>query len=336
MKLFKPLLFSTLILLLSPASFAAQTNKAQIPAQSAKTEKVEVQSQKNEQAPKIDQDYDALIRTLNESLPASTAGDYLSPKVVPLQKKELQALDLSGQWSKRDMPPMLSSGGKLIYVHGASMPTIIAAPMRVCDVELEPGEQVDTVMLGDSARWILEVASSGSSKGAVTHLFIKPMDAGLETSAVITTDRRVYHLRLISRKEGHTPYVGFSYASDLRRLQADKFSQESKEREWQSAATVSGSRVDLSTLNFAYSIKGKASWKPEQVYDDGRQTFIKLPSASSSAEIPVLLVRKGGQDILVNYRVKESAVIVDGIFEELALVVGVGSEQEKVTIRRGN
>ena len=38
----------------------------------------------------------------------------------------------------------------------------------------------------------------------------------METSAVITTDRRVYHLRLISRKTDFTPYVGFLYPDDLK------------------------------------------------------------------------------------------------------------------------
>lgn len=54
--------------------------------------------------------------------------------------------------------------------------------------------------------------------------------------------------------------------------------------------------------------------------------------SSKSGEMPVLLVRKGDKDVLVNYRVKDSAVVVDGIFDRLALIVGVGKEQEKIEI----
>ena len=50
--------------------------------------------------------------------------------------------------------------------------------------------------------------------------------------------------------------------------------------------------------------------------------------------MPVLLVRKGNKDVLVNYRVKDSAIVVDGIFDKLALIVGVGGDQPKIEIAR--
>ena len=133
------------------------------------------------------------------------APDFLGPDTVPLSRRERDALRLTRDWSGRGPMPVLSSSGKLIYVHGASQPTILASPMQVCDVELQPGEKVNEVIVGDSARWMVETGNAGN----VAHLFIKPVDAGLETSAVITTDRRVYHLRLVSQRSGHTPYVGF-------------------------------------------------------------------------------------------------------------------------------
>ena len=87
-------------------------------------------------------------------------------------------------------------------------------------------------------------------------------------------------------------------------------------------------------LLWLHEVKGKASWKPERVYDDGRQTIIRLPAKTASGEMPILLVRKGKQDVLVNYRVKDSAMIVDGLFDRIALVIGVGGDQEKVEVRR--
>ena len=181
---------------------------------------------------------------------------------------------------------------------------------------------------------MVDSGTVGSGSGATAHLFIKPVDAGLESSAIVTTDRRVYHLRLVSQRSGHTPYVGFLYADALRRQSAARQTQNAKEREWGST-TVDGRATDLSALNFNYEVTGKAGWKPERVYDDGRQTFIRLPERSKSGEMPVLLVRKGKQDVLVNYRVKDSAMIVDGLFERIALVIGVGGDQEKVEIIRG-
>lgn len=261
--------------------------------------------------------------------------DYLSPKAVPLSDAERKALRLSGDWLRQGVEPVLTTGGKVIYVHGASLPTIVAAPMQVCDVELEAGEVVHEIVVGDAARWMVESGTAGSGADATAHLFIKPVDSGLESSAVVTTDRRVYHLRLVSQRSDHTPYVGFLYAESLRQQAARKQAREAKEREWNSA-TVDGGTTDLSALNFDYEVRGKAAWKPERVYDDGRQTVIRLPERSAAGEAPVLLVRKGDQDVLVNYRVKGAAMIVDGLFERIALVIGVGNDQEKVEIlRRG-
>jgi type IV secretion system protein VirB9 len=218
--------------------------------------------------------------------------DYLSPKAVPLNEQEKKALQLSSDWSRRNIDPVLSDGGKILFVHGASLPTIVAAPMQVSDVELQSGETVHEIVVGDSARWMVDSGTAGSGPGASVHLFIKPVDAGLESSAVVTTDRRVYHLRLVSQRSGHTPYVGFMYSDDLRRNSAEQKAREARDREWASTS-LDGKTVDLSALN------------------------------------------KGKQDVLVNYRVKDSAMIVDGLFERIALVIGVGGDQEKIEIIRG-
>ena len=260
--------------------------------------------------------------------------DYLSPKTVPLTEAEKKALRLSGDWSRQNVEPVLTGGGKVVFVHGASLPTIVAAPMQVCDVELQAGETVHEIVVGDSSRWMVDSGTAGSGANAAAHLFIKPVDAGLESSAVITTDRRVYHLRLVSQRSGHTPYVGFLYSESLKQQADWKKARDAKEKEWQST-TVDGKSADLSALNFNYEVKGKASWRPERVYDDGRQTFIRLPEKSASGEMPVLLVRKGKQDVLVNYRVKDSAMIVDGLFDRIALIIGVGGDQEKMEVIRG-
>lgn len=247
--------------------------------------------------------------------------DYISPTVVPLTPKERKALSLSDDWARQNIAPVLSGGGKVVYVHGASLPTIVATPMQVSDVELEAGELINEIVVGDSARWMVESGSAGFGPDAKVHLFIKPVDAGLESSTVITTNRRVYHLRLVSQRKGHTPYVGFLYADSLNRQSAARQAKEAREQTWNST-TIDGQQADLSKLNFNYEVKGKAAWKPERVYDNGRQTFIRLPGKTASGEMPVLLVRKGSRDVLVNYRVKDTAMIVDGLFERSALIVG--------------
>jgi type IV secretion system protein VirB9 len=146
---------------------------------------------------------------------------------------------------------------------------------------------------------------------------------------VVTTNRRVYHLKLVSRKSGHTPKVGFVYKEQAMALAA----KERHERAWASTE-INGQTVDLASLDFNYSVSGKAPWKPVQVYNDGRQTLIKLPDSAKRAETPVLLARQGSQEMLVNYRFRNNAFEVDGLFEHLTLISGVGGDQKKIDSKR--
>lgn len=263
--------------------------------------------------------------------PVLANSDLLNPIAVPLSAKERKALQLAKKWAGGgQIQPYLANGGKIMYVHGATIPTIVAAPFQVCDVELEQGEIVNEVVVGDSARWMVETGTAGN----ITHLFIKPVDSGLETSAIITTDHRVYHLRLVSQRSGYTPYVGFAYSDDIRRSAKNAQEKLQKAQEWSTTTDNAGQSTDLSKLNFNYELDGSAPWKPERVYDDGLKTYIKLPDSTSTGDMPVLLVKKGDKDQLVNYRVKNSTMVVDGLFKTIALVTGVGDEQEHIEIRR--
>jgi len=259
--------------------------------------------------------------------------DYISDKPVKLTAKERKALELAQDWAARSVTPSRDGNGRVLYVHGASLPTVIASPFQVCDVELQPGETLNEVVVGDSARWLVDVSKSGSGESETVHLLIKPVDAGLETSAVVTTNRRVYHLRLVSQRTGHTPYVGFTYQEDHVRHFKEQAAKDAKEKLWRTAS-VGGQDMDLSKLHFGYALKGRASWKPTQVYDDGKQTFIRLPESTATGEMPILLVRKASGNVLVNYRVKERTMVMDGLFDRVLLIVGVGSDQEKIEITR--
>ncbi len=255
---------------------------------------------------------------------------FLSPDIHPLTAKELRSLNLSRKWAKGGIKPYMSCG-KLVYVYGQSgIPTVIASPMQVSDVELQPGEQINEIVVGDSARWAVAEGIAGNTR----HLFIKPVDSGLESSAVITTDRRVYHLRLLSRRNSHIPYIGFAYPDDFRILLARKNAQEAKDKEWRTTVNAQGQPVDLTALNFEYIVRGDAKWKPVRVFDDGRKTYIQLPKSVKSNVMPALLVKKGKTDVLVNYRVKGLVMEVDGLFDTVALVVGVGSQQQSVEVSR--
>lgn len=252
---------------------------------------------------------------------------------VPLQSKERKALELSKKWITKSSVPFMAANGKLTYVHGASMPTVLATPMQVCDVELQQGESINSINIGDTARWQVVVANANNRE----HILVKPTDSNIETNAIVATNRRVYHLRLVSTEDSFTPYIGFVYANEMLAYQNTVNEQKAKKEHFNSYSSEEvgeNKTISLENLNFNYELRGSAAWKPERVYDDGTKTYIKLPKRTYTSEMPILLVSKGGETVLVNYRTKKTAMIVDGVFDEIILVLGVGKNKEQINIVR--
>lgn len=266
-------------------------------------------------------------------LPPLPRPDPISRKKVKLNSKEKAALGMATEWTDREVKPVMHDNGKVVFVFGATMPSIVCAPLKTSDLQLQPGEQVNDVIVGDTARWVVTVGRSGSGPQESTHLVFKPLDAGLETTAVITTDRRTYHIKLVSDREKHTPFVGFLYPEDQQQALRKQLAAQKRDEKWKTTE-IAGQTVRLSALDFSYRVTGEAPWRPLQVYNDGTRTVIRLPESVQQTDMPVLLVENAGEQGLVNYRVRGTSLVVDGVFRKGLLISGVGKKQEKVEIER--
>ncbi len=269
------------------------------------------------------------------------ADKYFSGKNPELTAQEREALRIAKKWdtgSATGIKPMAGANGAVRFVFGAQQPSIVCAVLQVCDVALQPGELVNSIHLGDTARWTVEPAITGIGAAETQHLIIKPMDVGLETSLIVTTNRRAYHLKLRSHRTEYMPQVAFTYPEEaLAKWDAIR-TREVQERE---AQTMPRTGEYLGNLSFDYDVSGATRWKPVRVYNDGRKTIIEMPSTMEQTEAPTLLVvRKDGglftddETVLVNYRVQDDRYIVDTIFDKAILIAGVGSSQDRVTITR--
>jgi len=261
-----------------------------------------------------------------------------SPALTPQEKAGLAIskawIDKSGQAVK----PVAGPDGAVRFVFGSSQPSIVCAVLQVCDVELQAGEQVSSVNLGDAVRWLVEPAVSGDGPTAVQHLILKPLDVGLETSLVVTTNLRTYHLRLRSHRTDYMPRVAFSYPEQTAAKWAALKQAEAVERK---TNTIAATGEYLGQLDFGYRISGRAAWKPVRVYNDGIKTIIEMPKAMAATEAPTLLaVRDSGtpfkkdEQVMINYRLQGSRYIVDTLFEKAILIAGVGTGQKKIVIER--
>lgn len=264
---------------------------------------------------------------------------YFNKKEPHLTQKEETGLRIAQKWDKSGMKPLKGKSGAINYLYGAERPSIVCAVLQICDVSLQQGERVNNIELGDTTRWTVSPALSGSGNEQIEHLIIKPMDVGLKTSLVITTDRRTYHFRLTSTRHRYMPSVTFSYPEEA--LKKWKAFEIRKRREY-SEKTLPRTGEYLGNLKFNYDITGDAPWKPVRVYNDGVKTVIQMPSEIQKTEAPTLLVvRKNGygsydddNPMMVNYRVQGDRYIVDMVFDRAILIAGVGQDQDKITVTR--
>lgn len=209
---------------------------------------------------------------------------------------------------------------------------IMTMPGNITDIQLHDGEKIVALALGDSVQWITAKTDQ--------HIFIKPTKPNIYTSGTLVTDKRSYQLTLRSSPQGGKWYqrVSWTYpdliviqqqAEEARKVAeaqaiAALQAEEAKRKAIEVSTTVSrapGNPVE--NLNFSYSYKtaSKPSFMPEQTFDDGKFTWIKIPGKSQ--EMPALfLVGNDGKYELVNYVRDGNFLKVNRLFRQAVLKIG--------------
>ncbi|WP_375764442.1 P-type conjugative transfer protein TrbG [Bradyrhizobium sp. Pha-3] len=148
---------------------------------------------------------------------------------------------------------------------------------------------------------------------------VKPTLPDIQTNLVVLTDRRAYHLELVSTKQTYMASISWTYPTDtlVALHKQNAIAQANEER-------VADRGVRLDSLDFRYRIEGDdPPWRPVRAFDDGRKVYIQMPSGLSQGEAPPLFVAGAdGRPNLVNYRVRGSYYIVDRMFGAAELRLG--------------
>jgi type IV secretion system protein VirB9 len=195
--------------------------------------------------------------------------------------------------------------------------TILTRPMTVTDIQLAPGEKLETLAIGDSVQWITALAPG--------NIMIKPTRSGLFTSATIITNKRVYELTLRSGPLTGRWYqqVSWQYPQILLYNEQVAAQAQSARRKARAKrhAQVAGVVNNPAKLNFDYAIRGHASFKPHLVFDNGVWTWIHLPTHAQV--VPALFVRRSnGKYALTRYVVHGHYIIVQRTFRRALLRQG--------------
>jgi type IV secretion system protein TrbG len=304
----------------------------------------------------VDQfDFGANVRALSNSMqPLPEAGGpsaaahgqpavppgYHAPTDVTLSATAQQAVEFSASWRAQQNGAAPGPDGRVLFAFGAGLPSVVCAPLRVCLIELQPGEKlIGEPQIGDSVRWNVAPATYGKGDESTAMLVLKPQMPGLDTNLLITTDRRAYYVRLVSKAEDYVSRVAFVYNDDDGGKKWKEHFAEQKREELVTARDAQaqpGLLLAVEHLHFDYQIKGgDENIRPQRVFDDGSKTYIQMSANVANREAPVLVVvGPDGKGEVVNYRMRDQMYIVDRLFERAQLVLGSGKKAQKVEISR--
>lgn len=192
------------------------------------------------------------------------------------------------------------------------------------DIKLQAGEDILFIGGGDTARWTIERAPVGNGALREWHLYIKPFKRGIETNIIITTSKRSYQINAVAAGF-YNPMVSWSYGSELK---GTFFRKEDFNKQEEDTFLT----INPENLNFGYRINKKGySWSPQEVFDDGKKTYIKMKNEMANSDAPALFLLEGkDQAILVNYRVVRNYYVVDRLFTKAVLALG----NDKVIIKK--
>lgn len=296
---------------------------------------------------------------------------------VELDDRDLKTLSKLDLLDAKQVAGTAYKAGLVTFAYGSGIPTVVCALLELTDLAFEKGESILSVQLGDSVRWNIESAISGSANDSVEHLIVKPLEAGLKTSMLITTDRRTYHIRLKSTEADFMPAVVFSYPNSLKLPSKKHYGDDSylqytsnydsnedhndysetnsSLKYYSSVQNVSyegNSRPALNVAatyndstqrrNYNYSVDGDSKIIPQNVYDDGKRTFIVMNNPINSSYLPVLQEISSesflffGEDKTntINFTYFDNTFVVDWIYSHLRLISKNGEEKQSADVVR--
>lgn len=225
-------------------------------------------------------------------------------------------------------PPMFSYGEfydaadtkeltkKIFSYNPTSVYTVYCRPGYLTDIDIHTGDKLLYIAAGDTAQWMVDSNMAQDTP----HIYLKPLKADARTNLIINTDRHRYHLLLVAA-DWHNPIITWDYQTEeeITRYEAENRAQKQQPlaRNFKAHYTV---RPEGKTT---------PAWMPREVWDDGKNTYIRLGDTQKG--LPILFALKNkGQTAPVQYKHEGECFIVNGILERARLQSAQGEMVEVV------
>lgn len=188
----------------------------------------------------------------------------------------------------------------VVYYNPTDVVQIYTKLKTVTAVELAKGEFVESLLVGDSSSYEIDVLSSRNV------ISIKPvMQNATGTNMTVYTSRRTYSFYIRNIGKGRPMYrVTFRYPASNIRTSSLKRKQNSIARK---------------TRSVSYGWAGSASLKPIQVWNNGEATFFAF---NKNVRPAVFRVGANGKEMLVNSTTKGDYVRVTGVAQRYTVRLG--------------
>lgn len=267
--------------------------------------------------------------------PAQSAGPAATPSAPPRRpvRRRRPTLAMSAVHAAyaraltEPTPGNFVNAGLVYDYDPGKLYTIHASPRFLTVIALRPGEKLISKAAGDTVRWVLGETQQGGADRPQVLIMVKPVEGGLRTNIVLTTDQRVYLLEAVSHAEPYyTSLMSWHYPQeDMRELRLAQAAATVDLLARSSNVVASGLNVDK--LRFDYRVEprghgGAPRWTPVRVFDDGAKTYIQFPKSLASTDAPPLFLigPKGAE--LVNYRFSNGYYVVDRLIDVAELRLG--------------
>ena len=193
------------------------------------------------------------------------------------------------------------------YEQGVTI-ALTALPQTALTLVLEPGEQINRVILGDPGAFSVQVTAERDG------LLIQPLIEDAASSLSVATDRRDYEFALRTGTDLMAAYVV--------EMRFEDFEDYSREEGYIAEATAEpAQRRD-------YRLRGADALMPSTIHDDGDKTYVNF--APGQALPAIFAIGPTGDEEVVNGYMRDDVFVIDRVYEELVLRI----DKKKVTARR--
>lgn len=227
----------------------------------------------------------------------------------PVWAQDALKIGLAGD--KTDVSPVGRASRLVTFRYSPDVSFAIRAMADTfVNVEVPEGEKIEGFYTSDAVRWSYHVTADGA------RVLVKPLEAGLVNTGTMVTDKRSYELTLLSVAPGAMWHQRVRWQVPGQAADGG-FYVRPKAGEAGRASQLDGAgNIDPKSLNFGYTVKGKAPFVPESVFDDGKRTWIRFGTIQ---DLPAIFARSGSELEIVEFAVDGAYVVLPSVAKTLVL-----------------